>query len=293
MQQNTKNILNSFDEHGLLLDLQRLRGEPNKTYKQRLLDVGVNRTNASYNGLLNGITRELGLTQYEAITISLKIAATPAYPAIVVDQARLLLYDDYVNDSIDAEIELYDHNESNGAYSLNDVVTSIDASTNFEAVLVDSSKGEERGITLIHDDNHLEIPNETMPVSNAFFLSNSSIVKETISFSESDIFLNEVTETDLSLMNEGEYNIDYSDGKVIVKSKPSGNGSVYYNYIELPFNLKANPVILKDFNDDEFKKRMFVQEYNYEGTSNNGMPKPEAIDIIVEAMKLKGLYWGE
>ena len=56
------NIWNCFDEFGLLLGLPRIPGERNYEYKQRLLDVYINPANATYIGLKNGISRELGLS---------------------------------------------------------------------------------------------------------------------------------------------------------------------------------------------------------------------------------------
>jgi hypothetical protein len=55
------NVWNSFDEIGLLLGLQRNPGEKNKSYRARLLDVNVNQANATHDGLINGISRELGI----------------------------------------------------------------------------------------------------------------------------------------------------------------------------------------------------------------------------------------
>ena len=55
------NIWNHFDEFGLELGLPRILGEKNKDYKARLTDVYVNPANSTYQGLLNGISRELGL----------------------------------------------------------------------------------------------------------------------------------------------------------------------------------------------------------------------------------------
>lgn len=54
-------VWNFFDEFGLLLCTPRLPEEPNILYKERLLDVFRNPANASRDGLVNGIARELGL----------------------------------------------------------------------------------------------------------------------------------------------------------------------------------------------------------------------------------------
>jgi len=62
------NIWNCFDEFGLLLSLPRIKGETNRDYKIRLLDVYTNPSNSTYSGLRYGISREIGLS-YSDVTI--------------------------------------------------------------------------------------------------------------------------------------------------------------------------------------------------------------------------------
>ena len=54
-------MFNELDKFGLLLGLDRLSNERNLEYKERLLDVFANRADSTTRGLINGITRELGL----------------------------------------------------------------------------------------------------------------------------------------------------------------------------------------------------------------------------------------
>lgn len=54
-------IWNPFDEFGLLLGLHRLYGERNESFKKRILDVFQNPGGANKQGLINGMSRELGL----------------------------------------------------------------------------------------------------------------------------------------------------------------------------------------------------------------------------------------
>lgn len=56
---------NKFDEHGFIRGLPRGFGEENNKYKQRLLDVYQNFPTAGKQGIINGISRELGLERYE------------------------------------------------------------------------------------------------------------------------------------------------------------------------------------------------------------------------------------
>ena len=62
-------VWNSLDEMGLLLNLKRLFGERNEDYKKRIIDIFVNPGNSTNTGMINGISRELGLNK-EDIKIS-------------------------------------------------------------------------------------------------------------------------------------------------------------------------------------------------------------------------------
>lgn len=54
-------IWNPLDEFGLLLGVQRLFGERNTEFKARIMDVFVNPGNATQGGLVNALSRELGI----------------------------------------------------------------------------------------------------------------------------------------------------------------------------------------------------------------------------------------
>ena len=224
MEQNIKNIFNSFDEHGTMLSLPRLRGEKNKDYKQRILDAGVNRASSSYGGLISGICRELGLAAYNAISINIGTPVEAGYiPMINVDHAKLTLYEDYATDLVDLEIELYDNTKTGNAKTLSDVVDAVNTSTHFTAILLDAAKGYEPSITLIHQDSNVEVYNETAQSSNTFYLDNANVIPGTISFSEIDVFYNRLESYDLSTMNSGEYYVDYDSGKIVVKETGAAN----------------------------------------------------------------------
>lgn len=60
---NTQPVVNTFDEFGFALNLERLPGETNESYRTRLLDVNVRKGSSQYSGLLNSICRELNLQQ--------------------------------------------------------------------------------------------------------------------------------------------------------------------------------------------------------------------------------------
>ena len=71
------NVWNCFDEFGLLLGLPRIAGENNRQYKARLLDVYANPANSTYQGLINGISRELGVSQNDVQAYALSDLMNP------------------------------------------------------------------------------------------------------------------------------------------------------------------------------------------------------------------------
>lgn len=62
-------IWNAFDEFGLLLGIERLFAERNAAFKERILNVFRKPGNSTKQGLLNALSRELGIGE-ESITIN-------------------------------------------------------------------------------------------------------------------------------------------------------------------------------------------------------------------------------
>lgn len=66
------NVITSADDIGAILDLSRITGESLFSYKKRILESSERLANSSYQGLINGINRELGLTRKDVLQIDLK-----------------------------------------------------------------------------------------------------------------------------------------------------------------------------------------------------------------------------
>ena len=97
-------VYNELDKFGLLLGLERLENEKNAAYKRRLLDVFVNRAGSTYRGLVNGITRELGLDIFEAFTIEPKRSPSTgntigSNPVVIFNETRCRVFSDYTSDN--------------------------------------------------------------------------------------------------------------------------------------------------------------------------------------------------
>jgi hypothetical protein len=63
--ENSMALWNVFDEHGLIADIERLPKESNYDYSIRIKDGYKNRSGPTFVGVVNGGTRELGLTKID------------------------------------------------------------------------------------------------------------------------------------------------------------------------------------------------------------------------------------
>jgi hypothetical protein len=62
-EENSQALWNVFDEHGLIADIPRLPNESNYEYSIRIKDSYKNRGGPSFVGVVNGGTRELGISK--------------------------------------------------------------------------------------------------------------------------------------------------------------------------------------------------------------------------------------
>lgn len=99
-------LWNAFDEFGLLLGLPRLKGETNKAFKARLLDVYINPGNSTRDGLKNAIARELGIATTGVTIQRLSDLADPSGSSNILNSDGNAIgtrLEDYVK-------EVYDNN---------------------------------------------------------------------------------------------------------------------------------------------------------------------------------------
>lgn len=279
---------NQFDEHGSLLSTERLSEEKNSSYKRRVLDAAVNQANSSYRGLINGITRELGLSLYDAIYINPKIDSNRNFlapdPYILLNDSQLLLYSDFQNNVLDW---LIDRIQPGGNYEhLGDLVDFINTTYFFEASFLPGVQSFTKSSVLLNQSNRKKVQFELIPQSTKFKLKNSYISKGTIFFSNRNTFRQEVSSSS-AVISVGQFSIDYNKGIITVFSIPQPNEHVRYSYTDYLFKAKASPVILHNINSDSFKTKLFEQVNNL-----NGIPTELGTDIINELLSVIPMYWG-
>lgn len=71
-------VWNTFDDIGLMVDLQRLHLESNDSYQKRILDVHINRLGSGMNAFKLALRRELNLWKYWSQATPHVLGATPA-----------------------------------------------------------------------------------------------------------------------------------------------------------------------------------------------------------------------
>jgi len=89
LTQRAHQVRNVFDEFGTYLSLERLPGEKNLPYLNRLKDVGINPSDTTLRQLVFAMSRELGIQVRTALTLASPIDAATAQPRAVDGTAHV------------------------------------------------------------------------------------------------------------------------------------------------------------------------------------------------------------
>lgn len=287
------NKRNQFDELGELLGLPRFLGEKNDLFKRRLADVYVHIANSSYRGLVYGITRELGLSLFNPLSINPKTDGDgnflSADPLIVFDGSWILLYSDYSNNQLDWAIDRY---QKGGNYEhLDKLINFINTTVYFEAQIEPNIDLYTRSMTILNQSNRELVPAELVPLSQHYSLEHKYLVEGTVLFSDLETYRTEVN-TVAEILAEGQYQINYKNGIVTSFSAPVSGTRVRYQYTKFPFKPIASPVILSDISNDNFRIKLFEQVLLDDGSYSNGLPTELGADILNELYSCYASYWG-
>lgn len=280
-------IFNEFDRHGILLGLARLKREKNPAYKQRLLDVFVRRGGSSYKGLINAISRELGLTIENALTIvPLKDGdgnTLLTSPAIVFKGTKCYLYSDYGNDTVLMTIDRYEYNS--GAFTLTDLVNMINGTGYFVATLTGLVPGSNRSMTIFEQASVVEVPVEELSgAGSKIVLANTNLIPGTVTVRSPNLIRQ--VNTELELVRAGDYVVKYKEGLLISRAAPAPGSFIKYSYRNDNFVVETSPVIIHNLQSDDFKQKMFEQVVGDNGQTANGSPTAMGADIINELMSV-------
>ena len=283
-------IFDEFDEIGILLGLPRISGEKNVSYKQRLFDVFANRASSTYRGLINGITRELGLSIYHALTI------TPVWhgdglrgpnPAVVFDETKCYVYADYINESAIVTIDRFEKTES---WTIEELISSINATGYMYAAIQPGVQVSTRSMEIFNQKSIELIISEELnrggPVIN---LNHKNLLSDSISISSNN--LRERVSSQTALIKKGQYYIDNELGIIYTVDAPEEGSTIRYEYRNDNFEVMASPVIIHNLQSSDFKEKMFEQILMEDGTYENGAIKALGADIVSELMSIFALSY--
>lgn len=279
-------VFNEFDRHGVLLGLIRLDLERNIGYKLRLLNVMVRRAGSTYRGLINGITRELGLDIVETMTIvPLKNNDIPLLtsPAVVFEDTRCILYSDFAEKTILQSIDRYEI--TGEAWTLQDLANVINATGYFVATLTSNALSQKRSMTIFNQSSVIEIPSEDISgAGSRIVLNNTNLIPGTVTVRSPNLIRLVATEVDI--IRSGDYIVNHTEGLILALGAPAFGSFIKYSYRNDEFVAESSPVILYNLQSDDFKTKMFEQILDSDGVASNGLPTVLGADIINELLSV-------
>jgi len=288
-------VFNSFDDHGIFFDLSRLTGESNHSYKQRMLDVMAHRAGSTYQGLIYGITRELGLSLYEAMTVSCLKDANDDYlltnPAIVFDGSSCYLYSDFDPSvrTVLLEIDLFDKSSSN--YFLGGLIDTINATGYFLATISSEADAWSRSMCIFNQSNTETIVSESLDTSaNKLKLLNDDIVKGSLGLESSTLTYRKNTAAEV--LKTGDYHVDLSSGLVTMRGLGSPIDRIRYRYRKSPFTFLARPVIIGNLQQGPLREKLFERVEDELDNEFDGMISLFGLDVINELYSVSPIFWG-
>jgi len=282
-------VYNELDKIGLYLGLTRLKNEKNAAYKQRLLDVFVHRSNASYMGLIYGITRELGLSITDTIECIPK--APIVEPAIIFQETKCYIWND-VTDKVNGLVATIDRFDATGVYFLGDLIGSINATNIFTATAMPGVNLNSRAMTIFNQTSLVSVPSEDIsgPSGINVKLKNSNLVSDSITVQSDN--LSARVDTPEDIIYGYQYYVDPVNGSLITGSIPEPGSSIRYKYRNDNFIVQSSPVIIHNLQSIDFQTKMFIQTSS-EGVSSSSSPTPLGASLINELMSVYPMFAGK
>ncbi|MCK4260725.1 MAG: hypothetical protein KAX49_17235 [Halanaerobiales bacterium] len=289
-----RKIANAFDYIGGILSTERLDGEQNVEYRNRLFDVTVHPSGPTYPGVINGLAREFGFLREKTLLIDLKVTSGGATiaekPRVDILANRIVLYDSWTNPeqyTIDREVRFYD-SEDEGFY-LQGLVNGINNSTCFSANLYSGIRTNLHSFRLVRGTSAIVVLNDLVRADKTTFFKYGNIIQGTLWFEEKDIFVTEVFTTPVT---DGEYYVDYTEGQVQSYLVPSGNGACGYNCYSFPLKVDSTPIQVFSLHDEDFTDELFYKENLDSGEQISGLPNGEGSEIYQQLFKETSVFWG-
>tara|TARA_Y100000310_G_scaffold342462_1_gene445844 strand:- start:4020 stop:4952 length:933 start_codon:yes stop_codon:yes gene_type:complete len=287
-----KAVWNQFDEHGLVLSLPRLRGETNADYRYRLLDVMAHQADATYTGLVHGITRGLGLDLFKPLVIQPVLytggRTIARDPCVEIKYGFIRLYEDYANGVVDLELDMWEMG-LNAEY-IGHLEALINDSVYYTAT-EDPDYTNTRSIRLMNQMSR-QLHEQAGLRTTRWTLDKQYIAPGTLIFRDDKAtFAVEVPQVGM-VTTAGSYHVDYVTGIVTSYSIPTREFGVEYYHNVYDWEPAASPVVVSAVHDEDFRRRMYEQILLDDGTTTDHLPTYFGVDIINELLAVAPMYWG-
>jgi len=287
-------LFNELDRFGLLLGLERLPLELNASYKERLLDVFANRADSTTRGLVNGITRELGLKIKQEILVV--PTSTDPNVGMAIKGTKLCIYSNYYDktflqiNGVDQEYDLWDL--EGGAYTIQEVLDIFAlAEVPFQATHLGVDSGQ-RSATLLEETTYGDAETEELSgkglkinLRRDFIASGSEYVYPS--------YLTRVN-TAAEVVEEDQYHIDYISGMITTLVLFPPGSYIRYNYKKEKLYIESSPVIIGNLQSQDLREKMFEQIAQPDSQpAVSGRPTHFGADIINELLSVHPVAYGK
>lgn len=302
---------NDLDNHGVKLDLKRLPRENGVDYYKRLRSVIPLRAGAHQEGLVHGITRELGLEEKTA----LKITPTTygdgwlaRSPRVDITSTKITLYSQYEDDGtnvIDVEVDIIEHGDG---YLLNDLVETLQVSEYFDISLGSGMTGKEKSLGLIPSSSNKITEDEVIQLTKFYFLDRADVVPGSLSFEDLRVYETEVTPIvnsgltgtgvtfsfgiNTTVGSDGEYYVNYKEGSVLSYLAPAARTKCRYAYRDFPFRVRWAPLAVYNLKEEEYREKVFERETMLDNTSKEALVTAEGKEIYDIIFRKSPSMWG-
>jgi hypothetical protein len=290
-----KHIVNNFDLIGQLVGVKRNKDESNIELKKRTWDVSVNPTGPTYDGVVNSITRDLGLKKEVAFTITPKQVSgeyVGASPMIEITPDRVILYSSWGigNGSLKTiDKEIYFYKKDSEGYYLSDLVAAINTSTCFEAVMQSGIRSNTFSRCIVKNKTAFYVYNQVISISKMNKLYYDNIVLGSLSFADTVTFRKEVIGDPAEV---GEYKIDYKQGIVYTFAHPREETICNYYANNFPLEVEISPVQVYSLFDDSYYDLLFEKEEINSGEIINTVLNSDGVDIMNKVFSDNKMFWG-
>ena len=282
-------LFNELDRFGLLLGLKRLSQESNTDYKERLLDVFRNRADSTTRGLINGITRELGLRISQELLIQPLTEEHDPKVGLAIKGTKLCIYSDYYSKTllqiggVDQEYDLWDL--EGGAYTIKEVLNIIQQpAVPFTATHLGTNEGQ-RSATLLESSTYGEAITETLSNKGTRINLEKDYLIEGTEYMYPSYFVKVATVAEVT--EPEHYHIDYVSGTITTLALFPRNAYIRYGYKKEKLYIESSPVIIGNLQSQDLRKKMFEQvEQPDNEPAISGRPIHFGADIVNELLSV-------